>query len=412
MSSWKKDFPIFQNNPKLVYLDSAATSQKPQVVIDAIRNYYETYNANVRRGLYPIAEKATAMVEKVRREIADFINAKDPSEIIFVRNTTEAINLVAYSFTSHNIKEGDSIATTIMEHHSNFVPWQQLAVQKKADFRVIDIKNDGFLDFERFESRIKNYESWLKKTKIFAITQVSNVLGTINPLSEIITAVKSVNPQIKVLVDAAQSVPHMKVDVQEMDCDFLAFSGHKMMAATGIGVLYGKKALLKQMKPFLYGGEMIREVGIEKTIFADIPYKFEAGTPDVAGIISLGAAIEYLNSTGMENMQKHEKRLIAYCISRMEEIDGISIYGPKDVEDRSGVISFNLDGIHAHDVAQVLGDMGICIRSGHHCTMPLHKKLGVPASARVSFYLYNDESDVDLFIKGIKEVKRIFSAKV
>lgn len=405
MKSYKNDFPIFQKNKKLVYLDSAATSQKPHIVIDAIKDYYEGYNANVRRGLYPIAEKATAMVENVREQVADFINAKDSQEIIFVRNATEAINLVAYAFGSHNIREGDSVVSTIMEHHSNFVPWQQLALQKNADFTVININENGFLDLD---SRIMNYELGIKNAKILAITHVSNVLGTINPIKEIIKKVKAINPQIKVLVDAAQSVPHMKIDVKDLDCDFLAFSGHKMMAATGIGVLYGKKEYLRQMEPFLYGGEMIREVDIKRTIFADIPYKFEAGTPDIAGIVSLGAAIEYLKSTGMENVHKHEKRLLAYCLSHMEEIDGLTIYGPKDIEDRSGVISFNLDGVHAHDVAQVLGNMGICIRSGHHCAMPLHKRLGIPASARVSFYMYNGEEDVDKFIEGLRKVKKIF----
>ncbi len=403
MKNVKKDFPIFQKNKKLVYLDSAATSQKPKVVIDAIKNYYETYNANVRRGLYPIAEKATAKVEEVRKQVARFINAKDPSEIIFVRNATEGINLVAYAL-SNDIKEGDSIVTTIMEHHSNFVPWQQLAKLKKAKFEVIDFG-------ENFQFSIFNFQSNpnVQKAKVLAITHVSNVLGTINPIKEIIRKVRAINPHIKILVDAAQSVPHMQVDVQDLDCDFLAFSGHKMMAGTGIGVLYGKKKLLKQMQPFLYGGEMIREVGVGKTTFADIPYKFEAGTPDIAGIISLGAAIDYLEGIGMNEIQKHEKRIMTYCLSRMEEIKGLTIYGPNNIENHSGVISFNINGIHAHDVAQVLGDMGICIRSGHHCAMPLHKRLGIPASARVSFYVYNDESDVDMFIEGLKKVKKIFS---
>lgn len=396
MKYYKNDFPIFQNNPSLVYLDSAATSQKPKVVIDAIKDYYETFNANVRRGLYPIAEKATEKVEQVRRQVAKFINAKDSTEIIFVRNATEAINIVVHSFASYNIKGGDTIVTTIMEHHSNFVPWQQLAIQKKAKLQVIDIDNN-------FQSN-PNFQN----AKLLAITHVSNMLGTINPIKEIFKKVRAVNPQIKILVDAAQSVPHMKVDVQDLDCDFLAFSGHKMMASTGIGVLYGRKELLEQMKPFLYGGEMIREVNIEKTTFADLPHKFEAGTPDIAGIVSLGSAIDYLKSVGMEKIGNHEKQLIKYCLSRMEEIDSIAVYGPKGVEHRSGIISFNLDGVHAHDVAQVLGEMDVCIRSGHHCAMPLHKHLGIPASARVSFYIYNDESDVDKFINGIKKVKKIF----
>lgn len=396
MKSYKNDFPILQNNPGLVYLDSAATSQKPKAVIDAIREYYEKYNANVRRGLYPIAEKATEKVEEVRKQVAKFINAKNAEEIIFVRNATEAINLVVYAFASHNIKEGDSITTTIMEHHSNFVPWQQLCLQKKAKLQVIDIDNN-------FQSNLD-----FQNAKFLAITHVSNVLGAINPIKEIIKQVKSINPHIKVLVDAAQSVPHMKVDVQELDCDFLAFSGHKMMAATGIGVLYGKKALLEQMPPFLYGGEMIKEVSIEKTTFTDLPYKFEAGTPDIAGIVSLGAAIDYLETVGMNTVMNHELGIMNYAIEQLKELSGITIYGPSDTKDRLGIVSFNLDRVHAHDVAQVLGEMNICIRSGHHCTMPLHKRLGIPASARVSFYIYNDESDVDKFIEGIKKVKKIF----
>ena len=401
MNIWKKDFPIFQKNPQLIYLDSAATSQKPKVVLNAIQDYYENYNANVRRGLYPIAEKATKKVEEIRKKVAKFINAKDPSEIIFVRNATEAINLVAYAFASHNLQKGDSIITTIMEHHSNFVPWQQVAKIKGIKFEVLDITNDGFLHIN--DSRFK-----IQDSRFLAITHVSNVLGTINPIKEIIRKVREVNPHIKILVDAAQSVPHMLVDVQDLDCDFLAFSGHKMMAGTGIGVLYGKKELLKHMQPFLYGGEMIKEVGIEQTIFADLPYRFEAGTPDIAGIISLGAAIDYLQSIGMENVRNHESRIMQYALDQLRQIDGITMHGPGDVKNRSGVISFNVDGIHAHDVAQVLGDMHICIRAGHHCAMPLHKRLGVPATARVSFYLYNDESDVNKFIKGLKEVKKIF----
>lgn len=406
MKDYKKDFPIFRNNKNLIYLDSAATSQKPQVVIDAIKNYYETYNSNVRRGLYPIAEKATQKVEKVRRQVAKFINAKYLEEIIFVRNTTEAINLVAYAFGRNYVQKGDSIATTIMEHHSNFVPWQQLALEKKAKFEVIDI--DENFQFPSASWRT-NFQSNLnvQKTKLLAITHVSNVLGSINPIKEIIQTVRKKNPQIKILVDGAQAVPHMRVDVQDLDCDFLAFSGHKMMAETGIGVLYGKKKLLEEMNPFLFGGEMVREVDVWKTTFANIPFKFEAGTPDIAGIISLGEAIEYLNRTGIESVQKREEELTRYCLEKMKRIDGLTICGPKKGE-RAGIISFTLNGVHPHDIAQILGDRGICIRAGHHCAMPLHKKLGLAATARVSFYLYNDEEDIDRLIEGIKKVKKIF----
>lgn len=408
----KKDFPIFQNNPNLVYLDSAATSQKPKVVLDAIMDYYQNYNANVKRGIYPIAEKTTAKVEEARAKVARFINAKHAEEIIFVRNATEAINLVAYSMSSTSaswrIKRGDTIATTIMEHHSNFVPWQQIAKIKRAELEVVDFgENFQFQPFDFAQGKISNFN--IKKAKILAITHVSNVLGTINPLKKIIHELKSINPELIVLVDAAQSIPHMKVDVQELDCDFLVFSGHKMMAATGIGVLFGKKALLSKMQPFLYGGEMIREVTVEKTTFADLPHKFEAGTPDIAGIISLGAAIEYLNTTGINNVRKHGETLTVYALQKMEKIPGITIYGSKDPKERGGVIAFNLKGIHPHDIAQILGDNGICIRAGHHCAMLLHKRLGITASARISFYLYNDEQDVDVFIEGLKKVQKIFT---
>ncbi len=406
MKNYKKDFPIFQKNKSLVYLDSAATSQKPKFVLDSIIEYYETYNANVRRGLYPIAEKATAKVEEVRKQVARFINAKDPSEIIFVRNATEGINLVAYSL-SNDLQKGDVVVSTIMEHHSNFVPWQQLAKIKGAKFEVIDIDKN-------FQFSISNFQSNpnIKNAKILTITHVSNVLGTINPIREIIKNLKSsiINHKSPVvLVDAAQSIPHMKVDVQDIGCDFLVFSGHKTMASTGIGVLYGKKELLEKMQPFLYGGDMIKEVGIEKTTFADVPYKFEAGTPDIAGIVSLGAAIEYLNKIGMDTIRNHELGIMNYGLERIRKIEGITIYGPQNVADRGGVISFNIHGIHAHDVAQVLGDMGICIRAGHHCAMPLHKRLGISSSVRASFYLYNDEADVDKFIEGIKKAKKIFT---
>ena len=403
MNKYKKDFSIFQKNRSLVYLDSAATSQKPKIVIDAIKNYYENYNANVRRGLYPISEKATEEVEKVRRKVAKFINAKNAKEIIFVRNTTEAINLVANTWGEENIKKGDVIVTTIMEHHSNFVPWQQLCIQKGAKLEVIDIDKNFQFSIFNFQSNIN-----FRKAKLLAITHVSNVLGTINPIEEIIKAVKKINPDIKVLVDAAQSVPHIKVDVQDLDCDFLAFSGHKMMASTGTGILYGKEELLKEMRPFLYGGEMVEAVSTKGIDISELPFKFEAGTPDIAGIISLGAAIDYLEKVGMDEVQQHERALMVYCLEQMERIDGIIIYGPKNIKDRSGVISFNINGIHRHDIAQILGDMGICIRAGMHCAMPLHTRLGVASIARASFYIYNDKKDVDKLVEGIKKAKNIF----
>jgi len=399
MKNFKKDFPIFTKNKLLVYLDSAATSQKPKVVIESISDFYENYNANVRRGLYKIADKATQKVEEVRAKVAEFINAKDVSEIIFVRNTTEAINLVAYSM-SQNIKRGDIVLSTIVEHHSNFVPWQQLAKIKKADFEVLDFDRNFQLNLN------------VKNAKLLAITHVSNVLGIVNPLKEIIGEVKKINPGIKILVDAAQSAPHLKIDVQNIGCDFLAFSGHKMMAGTGIGVLYVKKDVLAKLNPFLFGGEMVKEVSLKKTTFDKVPFRFEAGTPDIAGIISLGTAIDFLEKIGMDFVQKHEKELTKYCLGEMKKIKGIKFlndqYARIQGMERSGIISFNIDGIHPHDVAQVLGDMDICIRAGHHCAMPLHKRLGLNGSARASFYIYNNEEDVDKFIQGLKKVKKIF----
>ncbi|OGH30844.1 MAG: hypothetical protein A3J69_02415 [Candidatus Levybacteria bacterium RIFCSPHIGHO2_02_FULL_42_12] len=397
----KKDFPIFQNNKDLVYLDSAATSQKPQVVLDAMMDYYKNYNANVRRGLYPIAEKATAKVEEARDKVSEFINAEDPSEIIFVRNATEAINIVVESYTYPSIKEGEEIATTIMEHHSNFVPWQQLAIKKFLKFGYLDFDHNGNLFF---------VDELIKKAKSLAITHASNVLGTINPIKEIIRNARKINKDIVILVDGAQSVPHMKVDVQDLDCDFFVFSGHKMMASTGIGVLYGKKKLLSRMEPFLYGGQMIQEVAIDRSTFADIPYRFEAGTLDIAGIISLGVAVDYLEKLGMEAIRNHEKKLTRYCLDQMEKIEGITLYGPKNAEEKGGIIAFNIERIHPHDIAQVLGDRNICIRAGHHCAMPLHTRLGVSATCRVSFGIYNETEDVDILVKGIQKVKKIFKA--
>lgn len=394
--NYKKDFPIFKKNKNLVYLDSAATSQKPQSVINSILDYYQTYNANVRRGLYPISEKATARVEDVRKKVAKFINAKFAEEIIFVRNATEGLNLIAYSLSS-NINSKDTITTTIMEHHSNFVPWQMLAARTGANFQVLDLDEREF--------GIKYQISSIKGSKILTLTHVSNVLGTMNPVAEILNIKYRIHNTI---LDAAQSVPHQKVDVQKLGCEFMVFSGHKMLAGTGIGVLYGKKEKLNKLEPFLYGGEMIKEVSVDNTSFLEAPSKFEAGTPDIAGIISLGAAIDYLENIGMANVQKHESRIMNYALEQMKKVQNLTIYGPENPRERSSVISFNLKGIHPHDIAQILGDMGICIRAGHHCAMPLHKRLGIVASARISFYIYNDEEDIDKFIKGLKKVQKIF----
>lgn len=417
----KEDFPIFQFHPNLTYLDSAAMSLKPQSVIEAVDKYYCQYSANVFRGIYKLSEKATEEYEKVREKVAQFINAFQAKEVIFVRNTTEAINLIAYAWGRVNIKKGDEIVTTVMEHHSNFVPWQILAGEVGAVFKVIDINNEGYLNLGFDKLKIKNEKSKItiknlklleniitKRTKVLALTYVSNVLGTINPVKEIIKLAKKINPRIITVVDAAQAVPHFKVDVKDLDCDFLAFSGQKMLGPTGAGVLWGKQEFLSSMSPFLFGGEMIREVYLDKTIFADIPHKFEAGTPHIAGIFGLGAAVDYLNKIGMDQLHQHEKELTGYAFSRLKEIKDLKIYGPLDFNYRGGVIAFNVKGVHPHDVAAILDEENICVRSGHHCAMPLHTRLKINASVRASFYLYNSKEDVNKLINGILKVKKLF----
>lgn len=398
----KKDFPIFKNNPDLVYLDSTATSLKPKMVLDAMSSYYEKYSANVFRGLYSMSEKATAEYEITREKVAKFINARSGSEIIFVRNTTEAINLIAYSWGKFNIEKGDKVVTTIMEHHSNFVPWQQLCKEKGAKMEVIAIDKEG---------KLKISIPSIKQAKLLAITQVSNVLGTINPVKEIIKEVRKVNPKCIIVVDGAQAVPHMKVDVQDLGCDFYCFSAHKMLGPTGIGVLWGRRELLDRMSPFNYGGEMISKVTIDETSFKETPYKFEAGTPHIAGVIGLGAAVDYLSSVGMDNIREHEIQLTKYALSSLTKIKNITIYGPNDANLRGGVISFTLLGAHPHDISQILDSNNICIRSGNHCAMPLHTHFGLMATSRASFYLYNTKEDVDKLVKGIVKVNSIFKLK-
>lgn len=395
----KRDFPILKRS--IVYLDNGATSQKPEEVINAISDYYRNHNANVHRGVHILAEEATDLFEKSRGVVADFIGAKQ-EEIIFVRNTTEAINLVAYTWGRKNVRKWDSIATTIMEHHSNFVPWQMLALEKRAEFTVWDITDSGTLDLDKIDEVVS------KNTKILAVTHVSNVLGTINDVAEITKRAKRINPEVLVLVDGAQAVPHMKVNMGEIGADFYAFSGHKMMGPMGIGVLFGKKEILENMPPFLFGGSMIREVGIAKTDFMETPTRFEAGTPDVASVVGLSAAINYLKKLGMDNVREHEKELTKYCLETLGKIEGITIYGPKDAEEKAGVISFNYKIVHAHDVAQILDSVGVCVRSGHHCAMPLHTRLGIGASARASMYIYNDKSDIDRLVEGLEKAKSIF----
>lgn len=397
----KKDFPIFKNHPGLVYLDSAATSLKPQVVIDKIVEYYEKYGANVARGLYPISEKATEEYEETRQIVAKFINAKS-EEIIFTRGTTESVNLVCYSLGREILGRGDEIVTTIMEHHSNFVPWQQLAFEVGADFKIVDVDDNGKLLFE-------TNKLITKKTKILTLTYVSNVLGTINPIKKIVVEARKINPKIIIFVDAAQAAPHMKIDVAGLGCDFLAFSSHKMLGPTGVGVLWGKKEILAKMFPFNYGGEMIREVRIDQTTFKDIPHKFEAGTPDISGVIAFKEAIKYLENIGFENIHENDLDLAKFCIERLQAEfgDKVKFLGPSVGSRETGIVAFTFGRFHAHDVAQILGDAGICLRAGHHCTMPLHKVMNIPASLRASFYIYNCREDIDKLVDGLRKVKKI-----
>ena len=395
----RKDFPILQrkiHGKPLVYFDNAATSQKPRQVIEAIDFYYKNYNANIHRSIHQLGEEATAKFEEAHQKTADFINADSYQNIVFTKNTTESLNLVAYSLTA-GLKKDDEIVISQMEHHSNFVPWQQLAKQRGLKLKFIKINKNGELDNDSINQNIT------KKTRIVSLTHVSNVLGTINPIEKIINIAHENNALM--VVDGAQAAPHMPVDVKKLDADFYAFSGHKMLGPTGIGVLYGKKELLEEMQPFLYGGEMIREVKFDDTKFNDLPWKFEAGTMNIAEGIGLGAAIDYLNKIGMDNVQKHDRELVGYAMEKLNGIGGIKIYGP---DERDAVISFNVGNIHAHDVAQVLDSEGVAIRAGHHCCMPLMSVLGVPATARASFYLYNTEKEVDVFINAIKKVKKVF----
>src|SRR5919109_2264810 len=372
----RADFPILgrmMNGKRLVYLDNAATAQKPVQVIQTIDRYYKEYNANVFRGVYQISEEATAAYENARKRIAELINASAPSEIVFVRGTTEAINLVAHSWGRPNISLGDGIMLTEMEHHSNIVPWQLLAREKSAQLKYVGITEEGHLVQEDFRRHLEN-----GGIKLFAVTQASNVLGTINPIREMIREAHRYNS--RVLVDAAQSVPHMPVDVQDLDCDFLAFSGHKMCGPTGIGVLYAKEELLEQMDPYQGGGEMIREVHLYESQWKDIPYKFEAGTTDISGAIGLGAAVDYLSKIGMRNIRSHERQLTEYALDKLGKLNHLEIYGPRDSNSRAGVVSFNLADIHAHDMASLMDEDGIAVRSGHHCAQPLTERLHVPAT--------------------------------
>jgi cysteine desulfurase/selenocysteine lyase len=403
MKAVRSLFPILDqevNGHPLVYLDSAATSQKPQPVIDAITHYYKTYNSNVHRGVHTLGTKATEAYEAAREKVRKFINAESVEEIIFTRGTTTAINTVASSYGRAFLKPEDEIVLTCMEHHSNLIPWQQAAKFTGARLKYIPLQADGTIDLEDVKATIT------ERTKIVAITHVSNVLGTVNPIKEI-AAIAHRHGAV-VVVDGAQSTPHKKVDVRDLDCDFYAFSGHKMCGPTGIGVLYGKRRWLEQMEPVEFGGEMIDTVGLYESTWKELPWKFEGGTPIIADAIGLGAAIDFLEEVGLEEIERHERALIRYTMEQLETIEGLEWYGPKDPDRRGGVIAFNLSGVHAHDVATVLDAYGIAIRAGHHCAQPLMKWLGVTATGRASFYLYNTFEDVDRFIEGLRKAKEFF----
>jgi len=401
----RADFPILSTTTSsgrpLVYLDSASSSQKPQVVIEAVDTFYREYNANVHRGIYEIGERATAAYEEARARVACFINAPSEREIVFTRNATEAINLVAYSWGRRNIGRGDAILLTEMEHHGNLVPWQLLVQEKDGDLEFIPITDDGQLRLDVFDVLLK------LKPKLVAFTHVSNTLGTINPVTEMTKMAHEAGALV--LIDGAQAVPHVPVDVQAIGADFYVFSGHKMLGPTGSGALWARRQLLDAMPPFLAGGEMIREVHLRRSEWNEVPWKFEAGTPDIASEIGFGVAADYLRELGMDRVREHEKELVTYALVQLMSMHpDIPLYGPLDAGLRSGVVPFNVPGVHAHDVAQVLDRFGVAVRAGHHCTMPLHERLDLVATARASFNVYTTRADIDALVAGLGEVKRLF----
>ncbi|MBM7713965.1 cysteine desulfurase/selenocysteine lyase [Bacillus thermophilus] len=403
-SEVRKQFPILDqevNGHPLVYLDSAATSQKPIQVIAALDEYYKGYNSNVHRGVHTLGTKATDKYEGAREKARNFLNASSAEEVIFTRGTTTALNIVAASYGRANVEEGDEIVITYMEHHSNIIPWQQIAKEKGATLKYIPLQEDGTINLDDAANTIS------EKTKIVSVTHVSNVLGVINPIKEL-AAIAHRNGAVMV-VDGAQGAPHIKVDVKDLDVDFYAFSGHKMGAPTGIGILYGKKEHLENMEPIEFGGEMIDFVGLYESTWKELPWKFEAGTPIIAGAIGLGVAIDFLNEIGQEAILEHEHKLAAYAMEKMSQLDGLTIYGPVEPEKRAGVVTFNLEEVHPHDVATVLDSEGIAVRAGHHCAQPLMKWLDVSATARASFYIYNNEQDIDRLVEGLVKTKEYFT---
>ena len=403
VSKIRDDFPILSRKvygKSLVYLDNAATSQKPRQVISALTEYYEGYNANVHRGVHALSMEATDRYEEAREKVARFIGARQSEEVIWTRNTTEAINLVTGSWARSNLQPGDEVVVTEMEHHSNMVPWQMVTQERGATLRYLRLGDDGKLDLDDIDTIIND------RTEMVSIVHASNSLGTINPVKEITARARAVGAAV--MIDGAQSVPHMSVDVQDLDCDFLAFSGHKMLGPTGIGVLYAKREVLETMEPFLTGGEMVLSVTLDGADWNNLPMRFEAGTPNIADAIALGAAVDYLDSTGMDNIRRHEVQLTGYALSCLREIEELVIFGAEAAEDRGGVVSFHTPDVHPHDLGTYLDQQGIAVRTGHHCTMPVMRKLGVPATTRASFYLYNTEEEVDQLVDSLKSALRYF----
>ncbi|MBT9671356.1 SufS family cysteine desulfurase [Secundilactobacillus kimchicus] len=404
LNNLRADFPVLDqtvNDEALVYLDNAATAQRPNQVIAALTHFYQTDNANVHRGVHSLAERATADYEQARRKVQTFINAAEPETVIFTKGTTDGLNLVASTYGEQNVEAGDEIVISIMEHHSNLIPWQQLAHRKNATLKYINLTADGQLDLDDAQAKITD------QTKIVAVAHASNVMGTVNPIKRL---AQLAHDHGAVFVgDGAQAVPHMAVDVQDLDVDFYAFSGHKMMGPTGIGVLYGKRALLEAMPPYQFGGEMIGFVHQFDSTWAELPYKFEAGTQNIAGAVGLGAAVDYLTAVGMPTVQAHEHEIVNYLLPKLTEMPGVTVYGPQDPANHTGVIAFNLDGLHPHDVATALDMEGVAVRAGHHCAQPLMTYLGLTATARASFYLYNSVADADQLLVALTETKEFFN---
>lgn len=405
VQSVREDFPILQREVRpgvpLIYLDSAATSQKPRSVIESLTRHFEDHNANIHRGIHRLAEESTEAYESARAKLAGFVNAVSPKEIVFTRNATESLNLVAQAWGRANLQSGDRVLLTEMEHHSNLVPWYMLADELGLELRYVPITEDGRLDQESYERMLGE-----EQPRVVAFSHMSNVLGTINPAAEMAEMARQIGALV--VLDAAQSVPHLGVDVQAIGADFVAFSGHKMCGPTGIGVLYGRRDLLEETPAFLGGGEMIKRVELGRFTPNEVPHKFEAGTPAIAEAIALGAAVDYLEAIGLEAIHAHEQGLVKHALDRLEEVPGLKIYGPP-AEERGGVAAFTFEGTHPHDVAQILDGRGIAVRAGHHCTMPLHQRLELPATTRASFYLYNTREEIDELIEGLYQVKEMFS---